>query len=158
MKRPDSWADARRSVEALIGSLAWDEVEAEVREADITRFHEAIGMHPPKRAADGTMTGPALFLPPVAFGGEIGVDGRRRRPGEVAIDHPAFRRRLMGGCEVSFAAPIRAGETIRATTRFDSVVEKQGSDGPMLLVTTATEFRSSSGELKRVERWTIVHR
>jgi hydroxyacyl-ACP dehydratase HTD2-like protein with hotdog domain len=158
VNRPDSWADARRSIEALIGSQAWAPAEALVRESDIIRFHEAIGMPPPQVTADGTMVAPPLFLPPMAFGGEIGMDGRRRRPQEVAIDHPAIRRRLMGGCDVAFEAPIRAGETIRATTTFDSVVEKPGRDGPMLLVTTATEYRNSNDELKRVERWSIVHR
>ena len=138
--------------------MTWAAAEVQVRQADIIRFHEAIGMPPPQVAPDGTMTAPPLFLPAMAFGGDIGVDGRRRRPQEVAIDHPALRRRLMGGCQVSFEAPIRAGETIRATTTFDSVVEKQGRDGPMLLVTTATEYRNSDDELKRIERWTIVHR
>jgi len=64
----------------------------------------------------------------------------------------------MGGCEVTFGAPIRAGETIRISTTFDSVVEKQGRGGPMLLVSTATTYRNTDGELKRIERWTVVHR
>ena len=115
-------------------------------------------MASPEPELDGSVVAPPLFLPPFAVGGEIGVDGRRRRPGEVVIDHPALRRRLMGGCEVLFTAPIRAGEVIQAETTFESVVEKRGRDGPMLLVTTTTVYRAADGGERRRERWTIIHR
>jgi hypothetical protein len=151
------WTQARQSVEALLGRRAWAPVEALVRASDIARYHEAIGLRPPEPGPDGSVVAPPLFLPPFAVGGQIAVDGRRRRPDEVVIDHPALRRRLMGGCEVEFVAPIRAGETITAETTFDAVVEKQGRDGPMLLVTTTTAYRAE-GRDRRLERWTIIHR
>jgi 3-methylfumaryl-CoA hydratase len=147
------WDDARATVEALIGRRAWAPVRVGVREADILRYAEAIGLPAPADPA----VAPPLFLPPFAVGGQVAPDGRRRRPDEVAIDHPALRRRLMGGCAVDFHAPIRAGETIEAVTTFESVTEKQGRDGRMLLVTTATEYRAEDGP-RRTERWTIVHR
>jgi hypothetical protein len=152
------WSQARDSVEAMLGRRAWRSVEALVRAPDIERYHEAIGMAPPEPAVDGTLVAPPLFLPPFAVGGEIRADGRRHRPEELIIDHPALRRRLMGGCDVTFLAPIQAGEVIVAETKFDSVVEKQGRDGPMLLVTTVTEYRASDGTPRRRESWTIVHR
>lgn len=153
-----SWADARARIEALLGRRAWSNSEVEVREADIIRYHEAIGLPPPSRLADDSMIAPPMFVPPLAVGGRIGIDGRRSRPDELVIDHPALRRRLMGGCSVTFQSPIRAGERISSETLFESVVEKLGSDGPMLLVTTATTYRDQHGAVKRVERWTIVHR
>jgi hypothetical protein len=154
-----SWAEARARIEALTGTKAWADTEALVREADIVRYHEALGLPAPIVGPDGVMTAPPLFLPPAAVGGEVAVDGRRHRPGEVVIDVPGARRRVMGGCEVTFGAPIRAGETIQVSTVFDGVVEKRGRTGPMLLVSTATAYRrAGDGELKRVERWTIVHR
>ncbi|HEY7591515.1 MAG TPA: MaoC family dehydratase N-terminal domain-containing protein [Actinophytocola sp.] len=152
-ERAMDWAGALRTVTGLIGRQAWAPVRVDVREADILRYAEAIGLPAP---AEPTVA-PPLFLPPFAVGGVVAPDGRRRRPAEVAIDHPALRRRLMGGCSVDFHAPIRAGETIEAVTTFESVVEKQGRDGPMLLVTTATEYRTPDGP-RRTERWTIIHR
>jgi hydroxyacyl-ACP dehydratase HTD2-like protein with hotdog domain len=122
-----NWDDARRTVEALIGQQSWAPSRVEVHAADILRYAEAVGL---PRPADPTVA-PALFLPPFAVGGEVGFDGRRRRPDEVVIDHPALRRRLMGGCSVDFHAPIRAGETIEAVATFESVTEKQGrADAP----------------------------
>lgn len=152
------WDEARRTVEELIGRPAWAPVEAEVHDADILRYQEAVRYTRPLTAPDGTMLAPPLFLPPFAVGGTIAEDGRRRRPGEVTIDHPAIRRRLMAGCDVEFAAPIRAGETIRASSTYESVTEKIGRNGPMLLVTTANEYRNAEGERKRLEHWTIIHR
>jgi len=147
-----SWTEARSLVESLIGKPAWAPVRVPVHEADILRYAEAVGVPSP----DPTVA-PALFLPPFAVGGEVGADGRRRRPDELVIDHPALRRRLMGGCAVDFHAPMRAGDIIEAVATIESVVEKQGSTGPMLLVTTATEYRAEDGP-RRTERWTIVHR
>lgn len=158
MTAQSSWNEARRTVEALIGSPAWAPAQVQVRDSDILRYCEAIRHARTSFAPDGTMLAPPLFVPPLALGGTIGEDGRRRRPQEVTFDHPAIRRRLMGGCDVHFVAPIRAGESIVASTTFDSVTEKQGRDGPMLLVTTATEYRTDAGEAKRTERWTIIHR
>lgn len=140
-------------VAALIGRPAWAPAQVPVHEADILRYAEAVGLSAP---ADPTVA-PALFLPPFAVGGEVGYDGRRRRPEEVVIDHPSLRRRLMGGCSVDFHAPIRAGDLIEAVATIESVAEKQGRTGPMLLVTTATEYRAEDGP-RRTERWTIVHR
>jgi hypothetical protein len=104
-------------LEALIGKSAWAAVEAEVRQPDIIRFHEAIGMPPPTVAEDGSMTAPS--------------SSRRR------------------------SAPARRFARRPASTRW---WRRRGREGPMLLVTTATEYRNSEGQLKRVERWTIVHR
>lgn len=157
MIEPRQLQEARRTVEALLGRPAWDAVEVDVRETDFRRYQEAVGSERPLRSRDGFVLAPPLFIPPFAVGGTVGEDGRRRRPGEVTIDHPAVRRRLLAGCDVEFAAPIRAGETIRSSSTYESVSEKVGRGGPMLLVTTATEFRSTAGELKRTERWTIVH-
>ena len=106
---------------------------------------------------DGVLIAPPLFLPAFHHGGTIGEDGRRRKPGEY--DLPVrVKRRLMAGCSVEFGAPIRAGDSITASTSIESMTEKQSSKGPMLLLVTATEYRNQRSELNRIERWTVIRR
>ena len=142
---------------AFVGRPMWDAQAIAVREEDILRYHEALGDPMIVRDADGVLRAPPLFLPPFHHGGSIGEDGRRRKPGE--IDLPVrVKRRLMAGCSVDFGAPIRAGDTITATTTIESLSEKQSSGEPMLFIVTATEYRNQHGELNRVERWTVIRR
>lgn len=142
---------------AFVGKPMWDAETVEVREADILRYQEALGDSMIVRDAGGVLRAPPLFLPAFHHGGVIGDDGRRRKPGE--FDLPVrVKRRLMAGCSVEFGVPIRAGDTITATTIIESLTEKQGTTGPMLLVVTATEYRNQRGECNRIERWTVIRR
>ncbi len=142
---------------ALIGTPMWDAQTVGVREEDILRYQEALGDPMIVRDANGVLRAPPLFLPAFHHGGSIGEDGRRRKPGE--IDLPVrVKRRLMAGCSVDFGVPIRAGDTITATTTIESLTEKPGRDGPMLLIVTAAEYRNQRHELNRVERWTVIRR
>ncbi|MDQ3576574.1 MAG: MaoC family dehydratase N-terminal domain-containing protein [Actinomycetota bacterium] len=147
---------AAESVEIVRRSLRPTPRPATISDVDILRFAEAIGARP-RTGADGRLQAPPLFLPPFPPGDPIGHDGRRRPAGAgSAADALAFR--VMGGCSVAFSAPIRSGDQITATSTLETVVEKMGSRGPMLLVTTATAYRDQHGNPKRIERWTIVHR
>ena len=142
---------------AFVGKPMWDAETSLVRESDILRYHEALGDTMIVRDTDGVLRAPPLFLPAFHHGGTIGEDGRRRKPGE--FDLPVrVKRRLMAGCSVDFGVPIRAGDTITATTTIESLTERQGSSGTMLLIVTATEYRNQRGELNRVERWTVIRR
>ncbi len=142
---------------AFVGKPMWDAETSLVREDDILRYQEALGDPMIVRGADGVLIAPPLFLPAFHHGGTIGDDGRRRKPGEY--DLPVrVKRRLMAGCGVEFGVPIRAGDTITASTTIESMTEKQSSKGPMLLLVTATEYRNQRGELNRIERWTVIRR
>jgi hydroxyacyl-ACP dehydratase HTD2-like protein with hotdog domain len=143
---------------ALVGTQAWPPQTIEIRESDILRYLEATGDHDLRRDEHGMLLAPPMFLPPYAVGGPIGEDGRRARPGEIVIAPEGLVRRLMGGCDITFSAPIRAGETITCTSTFADIYEKQGRDGPMVLVVTDVTYRNADGEHKRSERWTIIHR
>jgi len=145
------------AVRALIGKPMWDAETVEVHESDILRFHEAIGDTLLVRDAQGILCAPPLFLPPFHHGGTIGADGRRRKPGELEIDLPV-EKRLMAGCDVRFELPIRAGDTITATTLITNLTEKQGSTGPMLLIETATTYANQHGQVNRVETWVVIRR
>lgn len=142
---------------AFVGQPMWDAETSLVREDDILRYQEALGDAMIVRGADGVLIAPPLFLPAFHHGGTIGEDGRRRKPGEY--DLPVrVKRRLMAGCSVEFGAPIRAGDSITASTSIESMTEKQSSKGPMLLLVTATEYRNQRSELNRIERWTVIRR
>ena len=145
------------AVMALIGQLMWDPETVPVHAADIERYHEAIGDPLRVHDAAGVLLAPPLFLPPFHHGGSIGPDGRRRKPGEIDIDLP-LPRRLMAGCDIRFDVPIRAGDTITATTRITGLTEKQGATGPMLLLETATTYTNQKGEINRVETWVVIRR
>lgn len=154
MSTPTLLTDA---VRALVGRPMWDPETALVKESDILRYHEAIGDTMIVRDADGVLLAPPLFLPPFHHGGSIGADGRRRKPGELEIDLPV-QRRLMAGCDIRFETPIRAGDTITATTTIASLTEKQGSTGPMLLIETATVYTNQNNAINRVETWVVIRR
>ncbi|GAA3538302.1 hypothetical protein GCM10022419_017850 [Nonomuraea rosea] len=54
---------------------------------------------------------------------------------------------LNGGDRFEYHAPLRAGDVIVSQPRFTGVVEKNGSAGPMAILTFETEFRRPDGEL-----------
>ena len=142
---------------AFVGRPMWDPQTLQVREEDILRFQEALCDSLIVRDGDGVLRAPPLFLPAFHHGGAIGEDGRRRKPGEFDLPTPV-KRRLMAGCNVEFGVPIRAGDTITATTVIEGFTEKPGRDGPMLLMVQATTYRNQHGETNRVERWTVIRR
>lgn len=142
---------------AFIGKPMWDPETVPVREEDILRYQEALGDSLVVRDENGVLRAPPLFLPAFHHGGQIGEDGRRRKPGE--FDLPTrVKRRLMAGCSVEFGVPIRAGDTITATTVIEDLKEKAGRDGAMLMVVQTTTYRNQFDEINRVERWTVIRR
>jgi 3-methylfumaryl-CoA hydratase len=143
---------------ALIGQPQWPAQSVEVHGADILRYLEATGDSDVRRDDDGVLLAPPMFLPPFAVGGVIGEDGRRARPGETLVRPEGLVRRLMGGCDIIFGEPIRAGELITATSTFVDIHQKQGRDGPMVFVVTDVAYRNEHGTHKRTERWTIIYR
>jgi hydroxyacyl-ACP dehydratase HTD2-like protein with hotdog domain len=143
---------------ALIGRAAWPPQTVEVHEADILRYLEATGDGDLRRDQAGVLLAPPMFLPPYAVGGTIGEDGRRARPGETVIAPRGLVRRLMGGCDITFSSPIRAGETITCTATFVDIHQKDGRGGPLVFVVTDVTYRNADDERKRTERWTIIHR
>lgn len=149
-------ARARASAEVVRRNLPPVSDPVVVRDVDILRFAEAVGASV-RRDPDGRLVASPLFLPPLPPRHPIGPDGRRRDPTDLQAGG-ALPNRLMAGCEVVVAAPIRSGEAIVVSWRLDDVVEKQGRNGPMLLITTTTAYRTAEGEPRREERWTLVHR
>ena len=72
------------------------------------------------------------------------TSGRRRGAGEVAASRP-LTRRLNGGTEIEYLAPICAGDVLTASTHLADVQERKGSIGDMLISTSKTTYRNQSG-------------
>jgi hydroxyacyl-ACP dehydratase HTD2-like protein with hotdog domain len=139
-----------------VGTRAWDDAEVVVTEQAIRRYAEAVGEPALRSTPDGRLIAPPMFLPPFAYGGPVSQDGRRHKPGEPDILPFTAAHRVMGECVVDFVAPIVAGERIRSATVIADIYDKRGRSGPMLFVTTETEYATVDGAVKRRERWTII--
>src|SRR5699024_9610555 len=69
----------------------------------------------------------------------------------------ALPRRLWGGSELAFRAPIMLVQMMSRTTTIVSVTEKSGSTGPLCFVVLRHEI-SADGVLATTDRRTIVYR
>ena len=64
-------------------------------------------------------------------------------------------RVLAGGGEWEYLSPLVAGDELIATTTVESVVEKQGSRGPMAVIRVRTDF-ARDGEIVQRSTSTII--
>lgn len=65
---------------------------------------------------------------------------------------------LNGGTEVELFRYARHGETIRMRSRYADITEKETSKGPIILVTTESEFATPDGEVLLRARRTLIRR
>lgn len=65
---------------------------------------------------------------------------------------------LNAGQHCDFFAPIRPGDTIKATTAVSDVYEKTGRSGRMVFVVRRTTYTNQSGEQVAVVHQSMVHR
>ena len=65
---------------------------------------------------------------------------------------------LNGGSEIEFFRYARHGETIKLTSRYADITEKETSKGPIILVVIESEYRNSEGELLIRTRRTQIRR
>ncbi len=168
-------------VHAMLGTeagpfLAWDPVER----GAVRRFAQAIGDDDPAYWDDayaattpaGRVVAPPLF-PMYAF---------RRAPGSpdplAAADEPDFdgavdnfvvwfglpplpinlRRLLNGGNRVRFFRLAEIGDRVIARSRYLSVTQKQGKDGPMVFVVIEVTFRNQRDEVLLTCEQTLIWR
>jgi acyl dehydratase len=65
-------------------------------------------------------------------------------------------RLVRGGNRYEFLAPFHPGDVVTATWRIADVTQKDGSSGPMLLVTSEAAYRDQHGTVKAVNRETLI--
>ena len=56
-------------------------------------------------------------------------------------------RRLLAGIDMELFAPIRAGDTLRVTSRISEVYEKTGRSGSMVFVVISSVLTNQNGEV-----------
>jgi N-terminal half of MaoC dehydratase len=145
-------------LEALVGK-EWPPVIHEVDRTGIRMWARAVGIddtvfHDEMEArARGFERMPA---PP----GFMGVP--RTLPGDLEPGppirglHPELTRSLNGGTEYEYHSPVMAGDELVATTAIVDVKEREGSVGPMLLITRETTYRRGE-ERVAVLRATVIN-
>ena len=113
-------------------------VTTEVEKGAIIKFAEAIGDDNPvfndeaaaRETRYGGLIAPPTFLRSVASS----------RP-ELPFDFP-FNRRLDGGSEWEYFAPVRPGDRITAVARIEDISERKGRLGLMIIMSTVTTYRN----------------
>ena len=75
-----------------------------------------------------------------------------------ALAEAGFGRIIAGGTESEFFCPVRAGDTITASSIIKDIVERQGSTGNFALVIRETTSTNQNSELVARIRTTLIHR
>ncbi|MFF0488708.1 MaoC family dehydratase N-terminal domain-containing protein [Nocardia sp. NPDC004068] len=86
----------------------------------------------------------------------IGADGHPVRGGFLPpVELP---RRMFAGGEVRWHSEIHVGETVRRVSRVESVTEKSGRSGKLVVVVVSTRLYRDGGELALDERQDLIYR
>lgn len=113
---------------------------ATVERGAIHRFAEAIGDDNPAYPD----VAPPTFLRSV---------GRAIPP---LPDGEGFPRVLDGGSEWSYGVPVRAGDSVTFTTQLETLIERDGRMGKMLIATYATEYINQDGAQLATQRNILI--
>lgn len=75
--------------------------------------------------------------------GELGTDGHTKRGGFLPPVH--LPRRMWGGSRLRFHRPLRIGESATRISRIKNIVEKQGRNGALVIVTIEHTIEGNDG-------------
>ncbi|TMR99859.1 FAS1-like dehydratase domain-containing protein [Nonomuraea basaltis] len=115
---------------------------------------------------DGTpAAGPGDVLPPLWHwlalarwprSSALGADGHPARG--TFLPPVELPRRMFAGGEVAFHAPLTVGSTVRRESRVESVTEKSGRSGGLVVVVVATRLYDEDDRLAIEERQDLIYR
>ena len=128
----------------------------EIERSSIRRWAEAIGDTNPlyrdeeyaRSKGYRSIVAPPGFIAQYAF--PVKAGGGRR-----GFSSP-FARNLNGGNEYEFFKPVQAGDTISATSKLASIVERDGRMGKMLISVSETTYKNQDGEIIAKARGTGI--
>jgi len=174
-------------VKALIGKeTEWSEYAPPIDPSEVRRFTQAIMDNDPiywdEEFVKTTRYG-KLVVPPLAVGmanrrkpgspdpleylwenpeddGTFrGWQGDRGRAGQPLPQVPIpFVRLVNGGTEGEFFQYASPGDRIRSKQKYADIRQRQGSTGPMVIITTETMYENEKGELLAIIRSTSIRR
>ncbi len=71
-------------------------------------------------------------------------------------DSEAVPRVLDGGSEWTYGEPVRPGDAITFVTQMETLIEREGRMGSMLIATYVTRYTNQRGELAAAQRNTLI--
>ena len=71
-------------------------------------------------------------------------------------DSDAVPRALDGGSEWTYGEPVRPGDAITLVTQMESLIEREGRMGAMLIASYLTRYTNQRGELAATQRNTVI--
>lgn len=147
------------AIKAMVGMRTdWQEAPHVVEASEVRRFHQAT-LDPSPRY----FSVPAWLVEPVAppafvvemfrrsedsndplarFAEDRNYDGASSHFRGLPEIITPLKRLLNGGYRYQFYRYAKIGERIERRSSFHDIVEKQGSSGPMLIITIATLYRT----------------
>lgn len=147
----------------------------EVEKGAIKKFADAVDDSNPlywdKEHAENSRHG-SIIAPPGFFGwpvklarrstflraAEAEVSSDTRGNVGVALAKAGYTRALDGGMEYDFFRPVRAGDTLAASSVIKDIIGREGSTGKMAFMITETTYTNQNGELVAKARATSIHR
>ncbi len=135
----------------------------EVEKGSIRRFAEAVGEanplyrneeHARASAYGGIIAPPGFFGWPARPTGEATLVDESYLELMAALTAQGYSRVLDGGIEYDFFAPVRAGDTLAASTVIKDIRERSG----IAFVRTETTYVNQRGDTVATALQTVIHR
>ena len=126
-------------MKATIGVYS-DPESAIIEQGAITRFFAAIG----DTDSPNSQIAPPTFL---------------RSVGRAIPDIPGSNkvpRVIDGGSEWTYGTPLHAGDIITYTSKIESLTEREGRMGPMLIIVYITEYSNQENQFVASQRNTLI--
>lgn len=143
---------------AFIGRT--ETVSETVTPQTVRRWRAAAGLNPGEGAdAGGALAagGHWACFRPAPADDDLLEDGHSEPGGLIPVD-PAYPRRMWAGGALKFSAPLRVGCAARRVSTVESVSEKQGRSGALLLIAVRHIIENENGETLIDERQDIIRR
>lgn len=156
----------------LIGQVTGTSI-FEVEKEAIRRFADAVDDSNPlywdeeyaKKSRYGSIIAPPGFISspwlsgrPTKWPKRGATSSETRGDLRVALAEAGYGRVLDGGMEYEFFGPVRAGDTITASSSIKDVIGREGRTGKMAFVISETTYTNQNGELVAKARATSIHR